>query len=247
MENIYNVLKNEHFIISEYMGEMILNDYPAIEKGQLKTMDFEDDEYSFFSKLTEFNNEWSEINNDFEEFVDGFYFNDVKSYMRYWGNSRKILNVLSGIWENSKFFMKEEVNNKKLIKLINDFMQTWERFNLSFERLNKYLKAHVNMQNAATIDSSESMDTSEFFKPCITVMEELTEVIDERNIFKMNSLQIKEFIKTCQMHIEAASTAIEMIESGCIPDETNLLEQLKVNSVKLKFMILQMMQYYNSK
>lgn len=247
MENIYNVLKHEHFIISEYMGEMILNDYPSIEKGPLKEMDFEDDEYSFFNKLTEFNNEWSGINNDFEEFVDGFYFNDVKSYMHYWGNSRKILNVLSGIWENSKFFMKEEVNNKKLIELINAFMQTWERFNLSFERLNKYLKAHVNMQNAAIIDSSESMDTSEFFKPCITVMEELTEVIDERNIFKMNSLQIKEFIKTCQMHIKAASTAIEMIESGCIPDETNLLEQLKVNSAKLKFMILQMMQYYNSK
>lgn len=247
MENIYNVLKHEHFIISEYMGEMILNDYPSIEKGPLKAMDFEDDEYSFISKLTEFNNEWSEINNDFEEFVDGFYFNDSTSYMRYWGNSRKILNVLSGIWENSKFFMKEEANNKKLIKLINAFMQTWERFNLSFERLNKYLKAHVNMQNAAIIDSEESMDTSEFFKPCVTVMEELTEVIDERNIFKMNSLQIKEFIKTCQMHIEAASTAIEMIESGCIPDETNLLERLKVNSAKLKFMILQMMQYYNSK
>ena len=249
MKNIYEILQNPHFIIAEYMGEMTLDNYSEITKGSIKSIDFTGDDASLLNQINDFNKEWSLVVSAYEEFADGFYFEPSMAYWKNWPNLQKINEFLTGTWSNirKRALGFSDLNDFK--NVINEFLTIWDRFNNSIERLNRYIKSHNNIQKMAIATNEksddESMSSSDYFKPLITVMGELTNIIDERNVQKINSEQLKEFYKTCLMHIDAANEAVEMIESGDLPDNNNLLSSLKTNTTKLKLMLVQLKAFIN--
>lgn len=228
---------------------MTLDNYSEITKGSIKSIDFTGDDASLLNQINDFNKEWSLVVSAYEEFADGFYFEPSMAYWKNWPNLQKINEFLTGTWSNirKRALGFSDLNDFK--NVINEFLTIWDRFNNSIERLNRYIKSHNNIQKMAIATNEksddESMSSSDYFKPLITVMGELTNIIDERNVQKINSEQLKEFYKTCLMHIDAANEAVEMIESGDLPDNNNLLSSLKTNTTKLKLMLVQLKAFIN--
>lgn len=251
--DIKNLLTEPHFIISEYLGEFIVEeeDYKSIRKGTLLELDKNASQDIFIQTIPLFIEEWASVIDLFEEFVDEF---NAKAHTSCWThprNLRKINQEGSHFIELSKRYLTthsvdkyQHLNIKQLFKT---YHAAYDKFNDVIDRFNQYLTAYSNIQKMANIaknvDIKEIKCTTEYFKPLAVGMNELTNIIDEHNISKFDNELLKEYYDTCVLSITVATEIIDMIENEGFEDDINLLDSLKTSSAKSKLMAFQLRQY----
>ena len=90
--NIKELLSKPHFIISEYLGEFVLeeDEYNLIRKGNLLQLDGNLSQDIFIQTFSLFIEEWAYVIDLFEKFVDEFY---AKSLTSCWIHNRNLQKI----------------------------------------------------------------------------------------------------------------------------------------------------------
>ncbi len=247
--NIKVLLIKPHFIISEYLGEFIVeeDEYKSIRKGTLLELDENVSQDIFIQTVSLFIKQWASAIDLFEKFVDEFYAKAPTSCWTHRHNIQKINKEGANFIDLVKRYLTthsiEENQLLHIKQLLKTFHAAYDKFNDAIERFNKYLVAFSNIQKmknlARNVDIKEA-HACETFKQFAVTMNELTNIIDEHNLYTFNNESLREFYDLCMFYIEIAS---DITECGKIKDDANLLDSLKTNSAKLKLMAFQLRQY----
>lgn len=246
---IKELLSKPHFIISEYLGEFVLEeeDYNSIRKGNLLQLDGNLSQDIFIQTFSLFVEEWASVIDLFEKFVDEFYAKSLTSCWIHNRNLQKINKEGASFIDLSKRYLTphsvEEYQLLHIKQLLKTFHAAYDKFNDAIERFNKYLEAYSKIMKitslAKNIDITEA-PACETFKQVAVIMNELTNIIDDHNLYTFNNESLQEYYDLCMFYIELAS---DIIECGKSEDDTDLLNDLKTNSAKLKLMAFQLRQY----
>ena len=246
---INELLSKPHFIISEYLGEFVLEeeDYNSIQKGTLLELDENVSKDKFVQTFSLFIEEWTSVIDLFEKFVDEFYAKAPTSCWIHRNNPVKICkegtDYLNIFIRYLKAHSTEDYPLLHLMQLNKTYCAALDRFTDAIDRFKKYIVAYTKIMKitniAKNVDITEA-PVCETFKQVTIIMNELTNIIDDHNLYTFNNESLREYYDLCMFYIDIASN---IIECGKIEDDANLINDMKTNSAKLKLMAFQLSQY----
>lgn len=248
-EKIVNILKGEHFNISETCAMYLPLD-SDFTRGEVKTID-DTSPTRYLKSINDFKAEMEVIVNLFEEYVDEFFASECGKYRNIQEFVNTFYSGLRDFKERSRNYVLSSNANisnndiNEFTAVVHQINQLQIKFSEMCDRFAKYCHTVNTIKSINKMEIDDSTSVSEMIKRLITVIDNLNTVVDEHTVWKFPKDMLTDFIEACEINMKNATDFIDL--SKAVPDdveESTLKELISVRN-KIAISLFQMKQFMN--
>ena len=253
MKNLKELLTKEHYLLAEYLGEMILDDYDELKKGNVIKYDISQPPEEFLESLKKITEEITDCTEIFEDYVNKFLIKTINSsfFIKY-KNTRKMndviantsmltLNYLSD--HATKMEFEDFMNLDQIIsQTLKSIIPAYERFDNSMGRLNNYISSSKKIHEITTANINNDIIAD--CKNYADMMLEIPNVIDEYNVNEFSKEDLESLLRTAKTYIDGSKSLIEFLQCDLNDFEKmiteELIKKLSMGRKKLQTLVYQL-------